>query len=93
VQVILSGGVVSIAGKMGLQQIAYLVPGRWGYAAVASTVDLNRLIPATALPVDPLWKHQAGTWLTDVGAMIALSVVFVLIAWWGLNRLSPGRRK
>ena len=93
VQVILSGGVVSIAGKMGLQQVAYLVPGRWGFAAVASTVDLNHLVPAKSVTFDPLWQHQASTWLTDMGAMIALSVVFVIIAWWRLNRLSPGRRK
>ena len=93
VQVVLSGGVVSIAGKMGLQQFAYVVPGRWGFAAVASTSDLNHLVPRGSVPFDPLWQHQASTWLTDMGAMIALSIVFVLIAWWRLNRLSPGRRK
>jgi ABC transport system ATP-binding/permease protein len=93
VQVVLSGGVVSIAGKMGLQQFAYVVPGRWGFAAVASTSDLNHLVPRGSVPIDPLWQHQASTWLTDMGAMIALSIVFVLIAWWRLNRLSPGRRK
>ena len=93
VQVVLSGGVVSIAGKMGLEQVAWLVPGRWGFAAVASTADLNHLLPPKATPFDSLWQHQASTWLTDMGAMIALSAVFVLIAWWQLNRLSPGRRK
>ncbi len=93
VQVVLSGGVVSIAGKMGLEQVAWLVPGRWGFAAVASTADLNHLLPPKATPFDSLWQHQASTWLTDMGAMIALSVVFVVIAWWRLNRLSPGRRK
>lgn len=93
VQVMLSGGVVSIAGKMGLEQVAWLVPGRWGFAAVASTADPNHLLPAKATPFDPLWQHQASTWLTDMGAMIALSVVFVIITWWRLNRLSPGRRK
>ncbi len=93
VQVVLSGGVVSIAGKMGLQQLAYVVPGRWGFAAVASTSDLNHLVPRGSVPFDPLWEHQASTWLTDMGAMIALSIVFALIAWWRLNRLSPGRRK
>ena len=93
VQVVLCGGVVPIAGKVGLQQFAYVVPGRWGFAAVASTSDLNHLVPRGSVPFDPLWQHQATTWLTDMGAMIALSIVFVLIAWWRLNRLSPGRRK
>ena len=93
-QVILSGGVLPITGKTGLEQLAWLAPARWGFAAVAATADLNRMHPARGHdPVDPLWKHQASTWLTDMGAMIALSVVFVVIAWWRLNRLSPGRRK
>ena len=26
-------------------------------------------------------------------AMLVLSAVYLLIAWWQLNRLSPGRRK
>ena len=28
----------------------------------------------------------------DMGVQILLAIVFVLIAWWRLNRLSPGRR-
>ena len=53
VQVVLSGGVVSIAGKMGLEQVAWLVPGRWGFAAVASTADLNHLVPARVHALRP----------------------------------------
>ncbi|MGP0027727.1 MAG: FHA domain-containing protein [Streptosporangiaceae bacterium] len=92
-QVILSGGVLSITGKAGLDQIAWLAPARWGFAAIASTANLNRIIPPASMTQDPLWDHQASTWLTDMGAMIALAVVFTLITWWRLNRLSPGRRK
>ena len=44
VQVILSGGVVSLVNKLGLTQLAYIAPSRWGFGAVASTVDLN-IIP------------------------------------------------
>jgi ABC-type multidrug transport system ATPase subunit len=92
VQIMLSGGVVPVGGMV-INQISWLVPGRWGYAAVASTVDLNRLLPPGSSTINSLWQHQASTWLTDIGAMIALSVVFILITWWRLNRLSPGRRK
>jgi hypothetical protein len=92
-QVILSGGVIAVAGKAGLAQLSWLAPARWGFGAVASTTDLTRITPmASAMAADPLWKHQASTWLTDAGAGIALAVVFVLIAWWRLDRLSPGRR-
>jgi ABC-type multidrug transport system ATPase subunit len=40
-QVILTGGIFPVAGKVGLEQIAYVAPSRWGFAAVASTVNLN----------------------------------------------------
>jgi ABC-type multidrug transport system ATPase subunit len=40
-QVILTGGIFPVAGKAGLEQIAWLSPSRWGFAAVASTVNLN----------------------------------------------------
>jgi ABC-type multidrug transport system ATPase subunit len=92
VQIILCGGVVAVGG-VGVNQISWLIPGRWGYAAVASTSNLGRLMPGPNTLNNSLWQHQASTWLTDIGGMIVLSIVFVVIAWWRLNRLSPGRRK
>ncbi len=92
VQIILCGGVVAVGG-VGVNQISWLIPGRWGYAAVASTSDLNRLMPGPNTLSNSLWQHQASTWLTDIGGMVVLSIVFVVIALWRLNRLSPGRRK
>ena len=49
--------------------------------------------PRTAGFTDPLWKHNANTWLTDMAAMLVLGLVFTLLAWWRLVKLSPGRRK
>jgi ABC-type multidrug transport system ATPase subunit len=92
IQIMLSGGVFSVGGA-GINQVSWLIPGRWGYAAVASTTDLNHLLPAGSPTINSLWQHQASTWLTDIGGMVVLSIVFVLVAWWRLNRLSPGRRK
>jgi ABC-type multidrug transport system ATPase subunit len=40
-QVILTGGIFPVAGKIGLEQISWIAPSRWGFAAVASTVNLN----------------------------------------------------
>jgi ABC-type multidrug transport system ATPase subunit len=40
-QVILTGGIFPVAGKVGLEQISWVAPSRWGFAAVASTVRLN----------------------------------------------------
>ena len=73
--------------------LAWLAPARWGFAAIASTANLNRIIPPASMTQDPLWNHTASTWLINMAAMIGLAVVFVLITWWRLNRLSPGRRK
>ena len=92
-QVILSGGILSLSTTPGAGQLAWLAPSRWGFAAVAATTDLTRITPKAAdLTADPLWTHRPGTWLADMAAMIALSAMFVLIAWWRVNRLSPGRR-
>jgi hypothetical protein len=62
-------------------------------AALASTVRLNVLNPSMGGKTDPLWNHTAGAWLLDMAMMLVLSAVYLLIAWWKLNRLSPGRRK
>jgi hypothetical protein len=92
IQFVFSGGIISLAGKVGLEQVAALAPARWGMAALASTVNLNVLNPPGVKP-DHLWNHTAGVWLVSMGAMLVLSAVYLLVAWWQLNRLSPGRRK
>jgi ABC transport system ATP-binding/permease protein len=92
-QVILSGGVVSLVGKPGLQQLAYIAPARWGFGAVASTVNLNVIGVSAPGSTDPLWAQSAGNWLHDMGMLIALGVVFTLLAWLQMRRLAPRRRK
>lgn len=92
IQFVFSGGIISLAGKPGLEQVAAIAPARWGMAALASTVRLNILNPPGSKP-DPLWNHTASAWLLAMGAMLVLSAVYLLIAWWQLNRLSPGRRR
>ena len=92
-QVILSGGVVSLVGKPGLEQLAYIAPARWGFGAVASTVNLNVIGVAAPGSTDPLWAQSAGNWLRDMGMLIALGVVFTLLTWLQMRRLGPRRRK
>jgi ABC-type multidrug transport system ATPase subunit/pSer/pThr/pTyr-binding forkhead associated (FHA) protein len=94
IQVILSGGVVSLVGKMGVSQLAWIAPSRWGFGAVASTANLNVLMPAAPGSItDPLWQHTSSTWLRDMGIQAGLAVIFALIAWIRLRRLRPGRRR
>jgi len=93
-QVVLCGALLSLNGTAGLKQLAWLAPSRWGFAAVASTVNLNVINPSVAGNfTDPLWDHSAANWLRDVGILIGLGVVFALLAWLRLRRIGPRRRK
>jgi ABC-type transport system involved in multi-copper enzyme maturation permease subunit len=92
VQVILSGGVFSVANNPGLSQLAWLAPSRWGFSAVASTVNLDKISPPSPIN-DPQWAQTSANWLRDMGVMIGLAAVFTLLAWIRLRRLGPRRRK
>ena len=93
IQVILSGGVVSLANKAGLSELAWLSPSRWGFGAAAATTNLNVINPPAPGSTDPLWTHSSGNWLRDMGVMILLAVIFTLFTWMRLRRLGPRRRK
>ena len=94
VEIIFTGTVFALNGKVGLEQIAWLSPSRWGFAAPASTADLTRIMtPVPGTKPDPLWLHNAHTWLKDMAALVALGLVYTLLTWWRLVRLSPGRRR
>ena len=93
VEVVLTGGVFAIAGKVGLEQIAWLSPSRWGYALTASTSNLNKIFPpAPGSVIDHLWDHAGHQWLINMAALAALGVVFAFLAWWQLLRQGPARR-
>jgi ABC-type multidrug transport system ATPase subunit len=93
VEVILTGGVFAIAGKVGLEQVSWLSPSRWGYALTASTSNLNKIMPPQpGTATDSLWAHTSHVWLQDLLALIALGVIFALIAWWRLVKQGPARR-
>ena len=90
-QVILSGGLLSLPA--GLNQVSYLVPARWGFAATAATVNFNEIIPPGAFKPEAIWDQKPATWLTDMGLQALIGVVCLLIAWWRLVQLSPGRKR
>ena len=93
-QVILSGGVLPLNGKAGLNQLSWLAPSRWGVSATASTSSLTKISPPSpGTKPDPVWAHKPHIWLLDMGLQILLAVVFTTIAWYRLVRLSPGRRR
>lgn len=83
-QVVMSGGARQLVGLPGLDQLSYLFPARWTFAASASTIDLGTI--GTALVPEPLWRHTASTWSLDIAAATALGVGAIVISWWLLQR-------
>jgi ABC-type multidrug transport system ATPase subunit/pSer/pThr/pTyr-binding forkhead associated (FHA) protein len=92
-EAVLSGGIIYLNNTPGLKQLAYLSPSRWGFAAAASTVNLNAVTPPPPGDApDPLWNHTAGAWFLDMGMQLALTVILAAVTWWRLAQASPGRR-
>jgi ABC transport system ATP-binding/permease protein len=90
-QFILSGALLQIQDSPVLAQLSWVVPARWGFALGASTLGL-RSGPGAPPPyseAEPLWDHTADTWLFDLGALAAGTVLFVVLAAVLLRRLDP----
>ncbi|BBZ24190.1 ATP-binding cassette domain-containing protein [Mycolicibacter hiberniae] len=84
-QLVLSSGMIPVGGRMGLDQLSWLTPARWGYAAGASTVDLNTVVNVPQVPKDQLWDHTRGTWLKDMAMICLLSVLYTSGVWWKIR--------
>jgi hypothetical protein len=77
----------------GLSQLSWIAPARWGFASLASTVNLNGigLLPGT--DADPLWTTSSGNWVRDVAITAGWAVVYLLVTLVQLRRLGPRRRR
>lgn len=82
---VFAGALFPVAGRFGLEQIAWFVPARWSFAALASTVDVHAVNLLAA--ADSSWKHAAGPWLRDMGMLIGLGAIATGALRWGLRRL------
>ncbi|MFD5568652.1 ABC transporter ATP-binding protein/permease [Streptomyces cadmiisoli] len=88
VQVVFCGALLHLDGVPGLEQVAWLVPARWGLGAMAATIGLAQVSPGE-LTSDPLFQHSVGVWLLDVGMLVALSAVYCLLVGWLLRSREP----
>jgi ABC transport system ATP-binding/permease protein len=84
-QMVLSGGMVPVTNRIFLDQLSWVVPSRWGYAAQASTVDLWTVSPGPQSPKDAHFKHDAATWLFDMGMLALLSVAYFIAVRWRIR--------
>src|SRR4029453_17394186 len=72
-QLVLCGGLFAVVGRTAVEQLSWLAPRRWGYAAAAATVDLRAV--AANPPADALWRHTAHAWLWAIGLLLVQAVV------------------
>jgi hypothetical protein len=85
-QLVFSGGMIPVTGRTGLDQMSWVTPARWGFAASASTVDLLTLeaqVPAVAH--DSHWHHTPAAWWFDTGMLLALSVLYLSFVRWKIR--------
>jgi ABC transport system ATP-binding/permease protein len=76
-QLVLSGGVIPVTGRVLLEQLSWIAPARWGYAAAAGTVDLTTI--AAGSPDDVLWSHHPFPWLLAMFVLLLLATIFALL--------------
>ena len=86
-QLVFAGGFIPVTGRPLLATIAWIMPGRWGFAAAASTADLSGLVAGIAQ--DSHWQHTASTWLFNIAMLAVLTALFAGVARWRL-RLAAG---
>lgn len=83
-QLVFSGGLISITGRAGLSEIAWLTPSRWGFAAMASTVDLRAIAPL-APANEKLWSHSSPWWLLDMAMLAVMGIAAAGYVRWRLR--------
>ncbi|MER8104952.1 ATP-binding cassette domain-containing protein [Kitasatospora sp. NPDC094016] len=88
VQIVFSGLMLKLHGVPGLEQFAWLIPSRWGMAAMARTVELHGIFPS-AITADPMFRHERAGWLFDIAVLPGLSVAYGLLVLVLLRRHEP----
>jgi len=80
----------------GLNALAVLLPDRWGLAAAASSVDLDRISLPPHKPPDALWQHTSGQWTIDLVALAVLATSYAALAtfvlWHRMRKRVPRRQ-
>jgi ABC-type multidrug transport system ATPase subunit len=84
-QLVFSGGAITITGRPVLDQLSWLLPARWGYAATAATVDMWALTPGPMSPKDSHWKHEQSAWLLDIGMLFVLCFLYAGFVRWRIR--------
>ncbi|HZC93189.1 MAG TPA: ATP-binding cassette domain-containing protein [Mycobacterium sp.] len=85
-QLVLAGGMIPVTGRAGLNQLSWLTPGRWGYAAGASSIDFPDLVKVKQIPTnDPIWQHSKHIYFFDMAMLAALSLLYAGYVRWNIR--------
>ncbi|BCZ24584.1 FHA domain-containing protein [Mycobacterium senriense] len=84
-QLVFSGGMIPVTARVGLDQMSWATPARWGFAASASTADLLKLEPGPVIPKDSHWRHTPASWWFDVGMLFVISAVYLGFVRWKIR--------
>ncbi|MDT9691251.1 FHA domain-containing protein [Streptomyces sp. P9(2023)] len=88
VQVVFSGALLTVTGTPVLEQLAWLVPSRWAFAAMGATIDIGKTAPSEKT-TDPLMDHTLSAWLFDMGMLVVLCLVLGFVVARLLRRREP----
>ncbi|PGH51069.1 FHA domain-containing protein [Streptomyces sp. Ru87] len=89
VQVVFTGCLFQLNDKIGVEQLAWLMPSRWAVSAAGSTAQLNVLLPWEPGNPDPLWDHDLGTWMLDMGVLLGIGLLCGVVVARLLRRHEP----
>jgi ABC-type multidrug transport system ATPase subunit/predicted component of type VI protein secretion system len=84
-QLVFQGGMIPVTGRIGLDQLSWVTPARWGFASTASTIDLLRLVPGPLTPQDSHWRHAAGAWWFNMAMQGAICVGYLSVVRWRIR--------
>jgi ABC transport system ATP-binding/permease protein len=78
---VFSGALIPVTGRLVLNEMSWIVPARWGFAATASTADLRNITPFMPQN-ETLWSHTATCWLFDMSMLSAQGVLLAAFVRW-----------
>jgi hypothetical protein len=89
-QLVFQGGMIPVTGRIGLDQLSWVTPARWGFASTASTIDLLRLVPGPLTPQDSHWRHTPGAWWFNMAMLGAICVGYISFVRWKIRLRGGG---
>lgn len=90
VQLVMTGGLVPVSDRAGLEQFSWFLPSRWGFAAGASSVDLQRVVAASS--TDALWDQEASQWALNIAMLLVFILVLAAVTMWVVRLPKANRR-